>query len=140
MGLRMKNYVTCVDNFKFRENFLDLTDSEVLAALQIINAEFSGVYTLWSILSPAERDAKRELCVNYLVGWKLANMYPERTVGVGSTGTMPLTMKIVDRVHIHYRDTIRQGTGVLDMLTNNVFGMHALTMIQGAPENYMVML
>lgn len=81
MGLRMKNYVTCVDNFKFRENFLDLTDSEVLEALQIINAEFSGVYTLWSILSPAERDAKRELCINYLVGWKLANMYPERTVG-----------------------------------------------------------
>ena len=136
----MTNYVTCPDNFHFRANFLDLTDSQVLAPLQTITAALSRVYTLWSILSPAERDAKRELCVNYLVGWKLANMYPERTVGVGSTGTMPLTMKIVDRVHIHYRDTIRQGTGVLDMLTNNVFGMHALTMIQGAPENYMVML
>lgn len=124
--------------FRFRDNFVDITDEQITMAIQVVNAEFSGVYSLWGILPQPERDAKRELCINYLVAWSLANTYPENTVNVGSMGTMPLTMKIADRVHIHYKDTVRQGSGVLDMLTNNAFGMHALMMIQGAPENYMV--
>ena len=134
----MKNYVTCVDNFKFRENFLDLTDSEVLEALQIINAEFSGVYTLWSILSPAERDAKRELCINYLIAWKLTQMYPDSAIDVASTGGIPLSSKKAGPIFIKYRETLRQGDSVLSMLTTNQYGIEALTLMQSAPEMFMV--
>ena len=50
-----------IDDFKFRDKFIDLTDAQLSNALQIINAQFSGVYTLWGFLSPGDAQAKREL-------------------------------------------------------------------------------
>ena len=125
-------------NFMFRDKFVDLTDAQFMSALQAINAQFSGVYSLWSFLPPDDARAKRELCINYLIAWKLAMLYPESAVGVAGTGGMPIGSKKAGPIFIKYKNMVRQEESTLSMLTTNQYGVEALTMIQNAPENYMV--
>lgn len=127
-----------IGDFKFRDRFQDLTDDQLSQALQMVNAQFSGVYSLWSLLPPDERRAKRELCINYLLGWQLANSFPENAVGVQGTGAVPISSKKIGPITLTYRNLIRQEGGILDILTTNEFGLQALLMIQTAPENYML--
>lgn len=134
----MKPFIQLGD-FMFSDKFIDITELQLGTALQIINAQFSGVYSLWAFLPPDERDAKRKLCINYLVAWQLANLYPEQAILSGSSGSMPVKSKKIDYISIQYRDLVRAaGSGVLDMLTTNEWGMQALVMIQSAPENYIL--
>lgn len=129
-----------VDNFRFRHRFTDdITDLMLEQAIQVVNAQFSGIYYLWSSLPPDVRDAKRELCISYLIAWNLAMTYPDYAINVSGTGAMPLKSKKAGPVSLTYRETVRQGGGtILDSLTVNEFGMQALLMIQTAPENYML--
>lgn len=133
----MTKYVE-LNDFIFRDKFLDLTDLQFAQALQMINAEFSGVYKLWSILPPDEARAKRELCINYLIAWKLTQMYPDSAIDVVSTGGMPLASKKAGPIFIRYKETLRQDDSVLSMLSTNQYGIEALTLIQSAPEMFMV--
>lgn len=128
-----------LDDFRFKDNFINLTETQIHRALQMVNAQFSGVYTLWNMLPPGEASAKRELCINYLLAWQLMTSYPSQAVGVSGTGGLPMQSKKAGPIFIRYRDVVRQsGSGVLEMLTTNQFGLEALSMIQCAPENYMV--
>lgn len=124
--------------FRFRDRFVGLTDEQYMSALQIVNAQFSGIYSLWSILPPEDAQAKRELCINYLIAWKLVQLYPDMAVGVAGTGGMPIGSKKAGPIFIKYKNMVRQEDSVLAMLTTNQYGIEALTMIQSAPENYMV--
>lgn len=133
----MTKYVE-LNDFIFRDKFVDLTDLQFAQSLQMINAEFSGVYSLWSILPPDEARAKRELCINYLIAWKLVQMYPENALDVSGTGGMPLASKKAGPIFIRYKETLRQDDSVLSMLSTNQYGIEALTLMQSAPEMYMV--
>ena len=134
----MKPYVQ-LEDFMFSEKFLGLTEVQLGKALQIVNAQFSGVYTLWAFLPPTERDAKRRLCINYLLAWQLATMYPDQAIVSSGTGGMPLKGKKIDGITLQYKDMVKaSGSGVLDMLTTNEWGLEALVMIQSAPENYIL--
>lgn len=127
-----------LDNFMFKDKFVGLTDSQFMQALQIINAQFSGVYSLWSILPPADAHAKRELCINYLIAWQLVQLYPEAAVGVSGTGGIPLASKKAGPIFIRYKELVLQEGSILSMLTTNQYGIEALTLIQSAPEMYQV--
>lgn len=134
----MKPYVQ-LEDFMFSEKFLDLTEAQLGRALQIVNAQFSGVYTLWAFLPPPERDAKRKLCINYLLAWQLATLYPDQAILSAGTGGMPLKGKKIDSIALQYRDVVRaSGSGILDMLTTNEWGLEALMMLQSAPDNYIL--
>lgn len=124
--------------FLFRDDFVDLTDDQFRKALQIVNTEFSGIPTLWSILPPDVANAKRELCINYLIAWKLSSLYPDQALSSVGTGGIPLESKKVGPITIKYSDTLRQGNSILSMLTTNQYGIEALTMIQSAPEMFQV--
>lgn len=134
----MEKRMLLLEDFTFKDKFVDLTDLQFSQALQMVNAEFSGVYTLWSILPPDEGRAKRELCINYLLAWKLASMYPEQALDVSGTGGLPLSSKKAGPIFIKYKNLVRQEDSILSMLTTNQYGVEALTMIQSAPEMYMV--
>lgn len=128
-----------LSEFKFRDRFQGITDTQLAQAYQIINAQFSGVYSLWRLLPPEDARAKRELCINYLIAWKLMDMYPDSALDATGTGAMPLESKKVGPISIKYKNTVRQGdSGILMMLTTNEYGLQALTMLQSAPEMYMV--
>lgn len=129
-----------LQDFRFKDDFEDLTDMQLSSALQIVNAQFSGIYSLWAILPPDEQRAKRELCINYLLAWKLMDMYPDNVIAdVAGTGGLPISSKKAGPISITYKKSVRQeGSGILDLLTTNAYGMNALMMIQSAPEMYMV--
>lgn len=127
-----------VGDFKFAHRFSGLTDDLLSQAIQIVNAQFSGVYSLWSLLPPPEARAKRELCINYLIAWWITNSYPKMATGVSSAGALPLSSKKIGPISLSYRDSVRESGTVLDALTSNEFGVQALLMIQTAPENYVV--
>lgn len=127
-----------LNDFMFRDKFVDLTDTQFMSALQAVNAQFSGVYSLWSFLPPDDARAKRELCINYLIAWRLVMLYPENAIGVAGTGGMPIGSKKAGPIFIKYKNMVRQEESTLSMLTTNQYGIEALTMIQNAPENYMV--
>lgn len=133
----MKKYIQ-IDDFKFNSYFTELTVLQLNNALQIVNAQFSGVYSLWTVLPPDEAQAKRELCINYLLAWKLMQMYPHLVQGIASTGGIPLESKKAGPISIKYKTMVRQDDSILSMLSTNYFGLEALTMIQSAPECYMV--
>ena len=134
----MKPYIQLGD-FMFSNKFIDLTDEQLGKALQIVNAQFSGVYSLWAFLPPDERNAKRKLCMNYLLAWQLATLYPDQAILSTGTGGMPLSAKKIDGVFLKFKDLVRSsGSGILDMLTTNEWGLEALMMLQSAPENYIL--
>lgn len=132
--------MTDVAHFRFRDRFTDLSIEQMQDALDIINVQFSGVYTLWRFLPPVEAQAKRELCIDYLLAWKLMQLYPDaESNGTAGTGALPLSSKKVGPIFIKYRDLVRQsGSGLLDQLTTNMYGVEALSMLQSAPEMYEV--
>lgn len=136
--MSVKPYIELAD-FMFADKFVDLTEAQLGMALQIINAQFSGVYSLWASLPPDERDAKRRLCISYLCAWQLANLYPDQSLTGSGSGGMPLKSKKIDYISLQYKDLVRaSGSGILDMLTTNEYGLNALVMIQSAPENYIL--
>lgn len=131
-----------LQDFLYADRFQDITEPDIEMAVAYINTMFSGVQYLWGseycILSPEEREAKRLLCYNNLVAWRLMQMYPGKvTEGSGSMGPMPLESKSISLVNIKYKNIIRQG-GSMALLTTNAYGIDALEMIQSAPENFVL--
>lgn len=125
-------------DFKFRDAFSpELSDDKVAYALVQVNVQFSGVYKLYGVLPPDEAEAKRVLLINYLVAWKLMMLFPDLVLYGSGVGGMPLASKRAGPISVQYRELVRQsGTGILDLLTTNQFGLEALLMIESAPETY----
>ena len=121
-------------DFKFAQNFPDLTDAEIENAYAIVSAMFSGVLTLWGCLKPELREAKRTLCMNLITAWYLLDMYPTRATGVMGNGGMALSSKNVGGTSLSFVDMEAQEG--IKQLNSNVFGQKALMMLQGAPERF----
>ena len=121
-------------DFKFAQNFPDLTDAEIENAYAIVSAMFSGVLTLWGCLKPELREAKRTLCMNLITAWYLLDMYPTRATGVMGNGGMALSSKSVGGTSLSFTDMEAQEG--IKQLNSNVFGQKALMMLQSAPERF----
>ena len=125
-------------DFMFADRFYDITDNMLQQAINIININYAGIKSLWSTLRPQVAEQKRLLCYNYLVAWQLMNLYPLNVVGgVSGVGGMPLSSKSIHDIHLTFKDITAQNS-ILAELTTNVFGIQALTMIQTAPECYIL--
>jgi hypothetical protein len=127
--------VFSLDTFTFKDNFKGLTDLQFDSARQIVEATFSGVFSLWEILPEKERNAKIRITMHYLIGWQLLQLYPEKGIGVASNGGMPLAGKSISTIHLKFAENTRQSAG-LSVLENNAFGLMALNLIQNSPEAF----
>jgi len=124
-----------VEAFMFRSKFRDgLTDEDVNTAIQCVEADWSGVPTLWRVLPAKQRDAKINLCMNYLVAWWLADAFPALVNGVFTTGGVPLLEKEIGGVRLRFRDQDVQDA--YSKLKSNYFGLRALDLLLSAPEKY----
>jgi len=106
-----------------------MTAPVIDAACAAIETEWPGIFQLYQ--SKPGHQANLE---GYLVGWWLADMYPDKVVGVSGDGGMPLTSKSIGGVSIARKDLEAQPA--LKQLESNAFGVKALSMIMGAPERY----
>jgi len=120
--------------FKYADNFPTLTDAQINSAYEDVCVMFSGVLQLWGVLNETTREAKRNLCINLITAWYLADMNPSAVTGVVSNGGMALSSKSIGGTSVSFSDMEAQEG--LKQLNSNLFGQKALTMIQSAPERY----
>lgn len=121
-------------DFIYAVNFPTLTDAQINAAYLEVSVMFSGVKTLWRVLDEPTRTDKRNLCMNLLTAWYLADMNPTSVTGVVGNGGMALSSKSIGGTSVSFQDMEAQEG--LKQLNSNVFGQKALMMIQSAPERY----
>jgi hypothetical protein len=121
-------------DFKYADNFPTLTDEQINSAYEDVCVMFSGVLQLWGVLNETTREAKRNLCINLITAWYLADMNPSAVTGVVSNGGMALGSKSIGGTSVSFSDMEAQEG--LKQLNSNLFGQKALIMIQSAPERY----
>lgn len=116
----------------FAGNFPTLTDDEINSAYEFVSVMFSGVLSLWGVLSAEIREKKRTLCMNLLVAWYLLDTKPQSASGVLGNGGMAVSSKSIGGTSLSFEGMDAQEG--IKQLNSNVFGQKALIMIQGAPE------
>lgn len=121
-------------DFIYASNFPTLTDAQINVAYSEVSVMFSGVLTLWGVLAEPTRTNKRNLCMNLLTAWYLADMNPTSVTGVVGNGGMALSSKSIGGTSVSFQDMEAQEG--LKQLNSNVFGQKALMMIQSAPERF----
>lgn len=120
-------------NFKFSRYILDLKEEEFEEAKDSVIAMWYGVFELWGSLPTDVRMVKRELVLNYLIMWYLADMYPTRlTGGIMGTGGLPINSKTIKSINIQFRKLNLPSS--YEALGSNQFGIKAAEMIHYAPE------
>ncbi|WP_307771118.1 DUF4054 domain-containing protein [uncultured Treponema sp.] len=122
------------NTFMFAGNFPTLTDDEINSAYEFVSVMFSGVLSLWGVLSAEIREKKRTLCMNLLVAWYLLDTKPQSASGVLGNGGMAVSAKSIGGTSLSFEGMDAQEG--IKQLNSNVFGQKALIMIQGAPERF----
>lgn len=116
-------------------NFEDGGTSAIQEGIDAISAQFSGVLTsFWGALDPVSRDNKRNLILNLLVGWYLADMYPTSLTGITGNAGLPMVKKSIGGVDITFLQYKIQEE--MKPFTTNTFGIRALMMLLTAPERF----
>lgn len=96
---------------------------------------FYGVGELWEHLPREEYVDKTHLCYGLLVAWYIADLFPDYTLGVITTGGIPLKSKQIGGTKIMFGDTASTAGAVnnadlLQSLKSNPYGAKAYLMIK----------
>jgi hypothetical protein len=128
--------------FVYASNFPTLSSTAIQAGIDYIEATFSGIFSLWSVLPATAQQAKYTALENLLVAWYLMDIYPRSVVGVTGSGGQVIVSKKVggrDGVEIKYNSSKSSGSSSeLINLTTNAFGEKALLMINSVPERFKI--
>ena len=113
-----------------KNNILDTCISDVYTL-------FYGVGELWEHMPREEYVEKTQLCYGLLVAWYIADLFPDFTIGVMTTGGIPLKSKQIGGTKIMFGDTASKAGAVnnadlLQSLKSNVYGSKAYFMIKSS--------
>lgn len=111
-----------------KNDFLDTCISDVYTL-------FYGVGDLWKHLDRELYVEKTQLCYGLLVAWYITDLYPDMSLGVMSTGGIPLRAKSIGGVKVQFGDIASTAGAVnnadlLQSLKSNSYGAKAYLMIQ----------
>jgi hypothetical protein len=123
-------------DFMFTSRFTDLPEGAIEEAIAYIEVAWCGIRTLWSKISPVLREQKRDLCINYLVAWYLADLYPACIQGVYTQNGANIRSKNIGGTEISFN--ARKVQASLEVLTTNIFGIRALDMITTCPDMFLL--
>lgn len=124
---------------RYGQNFPDLLaedkDNILDTCIEDVYTLFYGVGELWSHLNREEYVLKTQLCYGLLVAWYIADLFPDFTLGVMSTGGIPLKSKQIGGTKIMFGEVSKKTGAVnnadlLQALKSNVFGAKAYLMIK----------
>ena len=121
--------------FRYRRYFPDVSVDDIQEAIDAMSVQFSGTQTLWHKLDQVLRDAKRDLILELITAWYLADIRPEDTEGVMNNAGMPLEEKENAGVTLKFHIPKQIQESMYPFLTN-AFGIRALSMIMSAPERF----
>ena len=127
---------------KFSTLLASSYDTLLESAISDVYSDFAGVQELWSMMrDKAVWCGKTQMCYGLLAAWYIADLYPEYTDGVVSSGGIPVKSKTIGGVRIQFNtDTASSATAgtfdALEGLKSNPFGYKAYMMIKSAAANY----
>lgn len=124
---------------RYGQNFPDLLaedKNDILnTCIEDVYTLFAGVSELWEHLQRETYVLKTQLCYGLLTAWYIADLFPEYTLGVMSTGGIPLKSKQIGGTKIMFGEVSKKTGSVnnadlLQSLKSNVFGAKAYMMIK----------
>ena len=124
---------------RYGQNFPDLLaedkDSVLDVCIEDTYTLFAGVSELWEHLNREEYVLKTQLCYGLLTAWYIADLFPDFTLGVMSTGGIPLKSKQIGGTKIMFGEASKKvgavnNADLLQALKSNVFGAKAYLMIK----------
>ncbi len=124
---------------RYGQNFPDLLaenkDSVLDVCIEDVYTLFYGVGELWAHLDREEYVLKTQLCYGLLTAWYIADLFPDLTLGVMSTGGIPLKSKQIGGTKIMFGEASKKvgavnNADLLQALKSNVFGAKAYLMIK----------
>lgn len=124
---------------RYGQNFPDLLAEDknniLDTCIEDVYTLFYGVGELWSHLNREEYVLKTQLCYGLLTAWYIADLFPDYTLGVMSTGGIPLKSKQIGGTKIMFGEASKKvgavnNADLLQSLKSNVFGAKAYLMIK----------
>lgn len=124
---------------RYGQNFPDLLaedKNDILdTCIMDVYTLFAGVSELWEHLAREEYVLKTQLCYGLLTAWYIADLFPDFTLGVMSTGGIPLKSKQIGGTKIMFGEASKKvgavnNADLLQALRSNVFGAKAYLMIK----------
>lgn len=124
---------------RYGQNFPDLLAEDKNDFLDTCIADiytlFAGVSDLWSHLDWRSYENKTQLCYGLLVAWYITDLFPDYSLGVMSTGGIPLKSKSIGGVKVQFGETASTAGAVnnadlLQSLKSNAYGAKAYLMIK----------
>ena len=96
---------------------------------------FYGVADLWDHLPRKEYVTKTQLCYGLLTAWYITDLFPDYSLGVVSSGGIPVRMKSIGGTKIQFGDIASTAGAVnnadlLQSLKSNAYGAKAYLMIK----------
>jgi len=111
-----------------KNDFLDTCINDVYTL-------FYGVGDLWEHMPRREYVDKTQLCYGLLTAWYITDLFPDMSLGVVSSGGIPIKMKSIGGTKIQFGDTASTAGAVnnadlLQSLKSNSYGAKAYLMIK----------
>lgn len=111
-----------------KNEFLDICINDVYTL-------FYGVGDLWSHMNRREYVDKTQLCYGLLIAWYITDLFPDLSLGVISSGGIPIKMKSIGGTKIQFGETASNAGAVnnadlLHSLKSNSYGVKAYLMIK----------
>lgn len=124
---------------RYGQNFPDLLADEkndfLDTCINDVYTLFYGVGDLWSHMARREYEDKTRMCYGLLLAWYITDLFPDLSLGVVSTGGIPLKSKWIGGVKIQFGETASNAGAVnnadlLQSLKSNAYGAKAYLMIK----------
>jgi hypothetical protein len=122
------------DNFAYKRYFPLVSPTEIEEAITEMSVVWAGTQLMWDATAEPLRTSIRDMVMNLLVAWHLADFYTDALEGIAANGGMPLTMKSMGGVDVKFAEIKVQPA--LSPLLTNTFGIRAAQMIMSAPERF----
>lgn len=96
---------------------------------------FYGVGDLWSHMGRREYVDKTQFCYGLLIAWYITDLFPDLSLGVVSSGGIPIKMKSIGGTKIQFGETASNvgavnNADLLQSLKSNSYGAKAYLMIK----------
>ena len=124
---------------RYGDNFPDLLDegkNDFLdTSINDVYTLFYGVGDLWSHLPRRTYVEKTQLCYGLLLAWYITDLFPSYSLGVASSGGIPMKSKSIGGVKVQFGDIANTSGAVnnadlLQSLKSNAYGVKAYLMIK----------
>lgn len=124
---------------RYGQNFPDLLSTEqdnfLSTCIEDVYTLFYGIGDLWEHLDRQLYVDKTQMCYGLLVAWYITDLFPDFSLGVVSSGGIPIKSKQIGGVKIMFGETKATAGAVnnadlLGSLKSNGYGAKAYMMIK----------